>query len=357
MAKHRTHSIEFKRQVVHEFLGGESPHALAKRHGVSRNLIKIWVAKYEAGGLDSDAAAADVLADYEARIAALERLVGKLDRFRSPVAGPQQPRPGFVAYYVRVWGVLGGAAMKKLLLASVAVAIQIVSPALAADWPTPPPAYAEPPPPAIYSWWTGCYLGGNLGGAWSRASYTHDNAIVVEDFTFTPVAVIGGGQLGCQYQWSSLVFGVEGTWSWSNLRQSQPSTLLPNRERSFGVEQIGTATVRVGYAWDRTMLYAKAGWAAAKIDTGAKNIPTGISADFIDWSNGWTVGVGLEHVPWQSIVLGVEANFYDISSFDHTGQDTAGGFSRNFNTSAPIWAITVRASYLFGPPIVTRYVN
>jgi transposase len=78
MAKHRTHWIEFKRQVVQEFLGGESPHALAKRHGISRNLIKIWVAKYEAGGLDSDAAAADVLADYEARIAALERLVGKL---------------------------------------------------------------------------------------------------------------------------------------------------------------------------------------------------------------------------------------------------------------------------------------
>ena len=43
-----------------------------------RNLIKIWVAKYEAGSLDSDAAAADALADYEARIAAIERLVGKL---------------------------------------------------------------------------------------------------------------------------------------------------------------------------------------------------------------------------------------------------------------------------------------
>src|SRR2546430_8295223 len=78
MAKHRTHSIEFKRQVVQEFLGGESPHALAKRHSISRNLIKIWVAKYEAGGLDSDTAAADVLADYEARIAALERLVRQL---------------------------------------------------------------------------------------------------------------------------------------------------------------------------------------------------------------------------------------------------------------------------------------
>src|SRR5258708_36619440 len=78
MAKHRTHSIEFKRQVVQEFLGGESPHALAKRHGISRNLIKIWVAKYEAGGLDSDTAAADVLADCEAPIAALERPVGNL---------------------------------------------------------------------------------------------------------------------------------------------------------------------------------------------------------------------------------------------------------------------------------------
>jgi transposase-like protein len=67
MAKHRTHSIEFKRQVVQEFLGGESPHALAKRHGISRNLIKIWVAKYDAGGLDSDAAAADVLVCFSIR--------------------------------------------------------------------------------------------------------------------------------------------------------------------------------------------------------------------------------------------------------------------------------------------------
>jgi hypothetical protein len=31
MAKHRTHSIEFKRQVVQEFLGGESPTRLPDR--------------------------------------------------------------------------------------------------------------------------------------------------------------------------------------------------------------------------------------------------------------------------------------------------------------------------------------
>lgn len=77
MAKHRSHSIEFKRQVVQEYLGGETLHGLAKRHDVSRNLIRIWVQRYEAGAFDEDAAAADMMQEYEARIAALERLVGK----------------------------------------------------------------------------------------------------------------------------------------------------------------------------------------------------------------------------------------------------------------------------------------
>ena len=49
MAKHRTYSMDFKRQVALEFLGGETLHGLGKRHDVSRNLIRIWVAKYEAG--------------------------------------------------------------------------------------------------------------------------------------------------------------------------------------------------------------------------------------------------------------------------------------------------------------------
>jgi transposase len=74
-AKHRTHSIECKRQVAQEFLAGETLHGLAKRHDICRNLIRVWVQKYEAG--DFDAVASDLLQQYEARIAALERLVGK----------------------------------------------------------------------------------------------------------------------------------------------------------------------------------------------------------------------------------------------------------------------------------------
>ena len=77
MARQRSHSIEFKRQVAQEFIAGESLYALSKRHDISRQLIRVWVEKYEAGALDEDAQAADLLQEYEAKIAALERMVGR----------------------------------------------------------------------------------------------------------------------------------------------------------------------------------------------------------------------------------------------------------------------------------------
>ena len=77
MPRHRSHSIEFKRQVAQEFVAGETLHGLAKRHDISRNLIRVWVAKFEAGAFDDDARAADLIQEYEARIAALERMVGR----------------------------------------------------------------------------------------------------------------------------------------------------------------------------------------------------------------------------------------------------------------------------------------
>ena len=106
MARQRSHSIEFKRQVAQEFVAGEAClptmrssaaifasysttrsaalasssntlYALAKRYDVSRNLIRVWVKKLETGVFDDDANAADLLVEYEAKIAALERMVGR----------------------------------------------------------------------------------------------------------------------------------------------------------------------------------------------------------------------------------------------------------------------------------------
>jgi transposase-like protein len=77
MTKHRSHSAAFKRQVAQEFVAGETLHGLSKRHDISRQLIRVWVGKYEAGALDDDVQAADLLQEYEAKIAALERMVGR----------------------------------------------------------------------------------------------------------------------------------------------------------------------------------------------------------------------------------------------------------------------------------------
>jgi len=77
MPRHRTHSTEFKRQVAQDYLAGETLHSLARRHDLSRNLIRIWIQKYEAGSFDDEVAAAEMIDTYEARIAALERLVGR----------------------------------------------------------------------------------------------------------------------------------------------------------------------------------------------------------------------------------------------------------------------------------------
>jgi len=101
MAKHRNHSIAFKRQVAQEFIAGETLHGLAKRHDLSRNLIRVWVRKYEEGALNDDAQTADLLQEYEARIAALERLVGKqaleLEFLKGALRSGPRPRNGSIS--------------------------------------------------------------------------------------------------------------------------------------------------------------------------------------------------------------------------------------------------------------------
>jgi transposase len=101
MAKHRSHSITFKRQVAQEFIAGETLHGLAKRHDISRNLIRVWVQKYGEGAFDDDAEAVDLIQEYEARIAALERLVGKqaleLEYLKGALRNAPRPRSGTIS--------------------------------------------------------------------------------------------------------------------------------------------------------------------------------------------------------------------------------------------------------------------
>ena len=79
MARYRSHSKEFKRQIAQEFLAGATLYGLAKRHHISRQLIRVWVPKYEAGAFHEDAPAADLLHEYEAENAPSKQVERFLD--------------------------------------------------------------------------------------------------------------------------------------------------------------------------------------------------------------------------------------------------------------------------------------
>ena len=78
MARYRTYTIEFKRRVVEEHLAGVSLTELARRHDISRELLRTWVAKHEAGELAKGRSSAADRRAYEAKIAGLERKMGQL---------------------------------------------------------------------------------------------------------------------------------------------------------------------------------------------------------------------------------------------------------------------------------------
>lgn len=55
MARHSSFTSEFKRRFAKEFLDGRAgQHELARRYSISRNLIQLWVRKYEAGWLTDE---------------------------------------------------------------------------------------------------------------------------------------------------------------------------------------------------------------------------------------------------------------------------------------------------------------
>ena len=59
------------------YAAGATLIGLAREYDLSRNLIRIWIAKYESGEFDPDIEAASLLADHEAKISTLERMVGR----------------------------------------------------------------------------------------------------------------------------------------------------------------------------------------------------------------------------------------------------------------------------------------
>src|SRR5204862_333624 len=105
--------------------------------------------------------------------------------------------------------------------------------------------------------------------AGSNIKYSFDpgtGAANIEPLTAKPVSFFGGGHVGCEYQMSSLVAGIEGTWSGMNLAETTNGLTVPSRSRTVNIEQIGTATGRpqFGSAPSRTT-----------VSLAASNVPSG----------------------------------------------------------------------------------
>ena len=99
-------------------------------------------------------------------------------------------------------------------VATASACVAAPSAALAADLPAPPPVYYKEPP-IVYNW-TGFYIGGNFGAAWSGLSGRNFSDTLGSSFTAaTDVQLMGGGQIGVNYQfWGGVVIGAEAMFDW-----------------------------------------------------------------------------------------------------------------------------------------------
>jgi outer membrane immunogenic protein len=156
-----------------------------------------------------------------------------------------------------------------------------------------------PPPPAPIASWTGCYVGGEVGGAWGDSQHSFSNGAPTD--TAHPTGVVGGGLLGCNYQVSSVVFGIEGDFEGAGVNGGGFVNLTGiTSSGSDNMTSDGSVRARIGgVVWDRSLLYVTAGWAFAHYSTmGGPGPGFGVPVPCCGFSrdpDGWTLGVGWEY--------------------------------------------------------------
>jgi outer membrane immunogenic protein len=246
--------------------------------------------------------------------------------------------------------------MRKFLVGSVAF-LGLTAAASAADY------RAAPPPVPVFSW-TGFYIGLNAGYVWSEGDITANciNNAGVPFGTNCHVPLLGvnressswlaGGQIGYNYQFrgwggGSWVFGAEADLQATDLsrRNSQflPVTFSvgdnaavnPNALTYAGAAEIdwfGTVRGRLGFAWDRLLVYGTGGAIFANVKTshflnragdvpfltagtplvaaGPGNLTSVASVESI--VPGWIVGGGFEYAFWNNVSLKVEGMYYEL---------------------------------------------
>jgi outer membrane immunogenic protein len=215
--------------------------------------------------------------------------------------------------------------MKRIVCTTV-LSFFAASQAFAADLPPAPP----PPPRAPVAYvpmvepvfnWTGFYIGGNLGAAWSQGSAVDTTSGVVYGNPSSSTVFLGGGQVGANYQFGGgFVLGVEGNFEWA----ANTANSTPTIADSGGLFQVSsndrwvtTLAARFGYAFDRVLFYGKAGggWVGNSSYT-VSNFTTGASVAISNSNTnvGWLVGTGLEWAFARNWTAKIEYDYLGLDS-------------------------------------------
>ena len=199
-------------------------------------------------------------------------------------------------------------------------------PAQAADMPTPAPSYypaTTPLPPAVYDW-TGIYIGGNVGAGLLSDSFTPIGTGTeapgpLGSTSVGPVGVIGGGQLGANYQWAPWVIGAEVSWDASNITATKTvaDVGVTSEGSTSNPQWIATATGRFGWASNDLLFYAKAGGAWMHVSYTQELLTGGIAGPVQSISEnrtGFTAGGGLEYAFTENLSARLEYDFMDFGT-------------------------------------------
>ncbi len=163
--------------------------------------------------------------------------------------------------------------------------------------------------------WTSCYVGGNLGGAWSHTN-VNDEVSGYLIASLDADAVIGGGQIGCDYQFApQWVVGIQGMLDATGLHADTTSGYLDPLTLHGSIPWVGTLTGRFGYLpapdW---MIYAKGGIAWNHTDSSLTYL--GSTVDSVGFGQtGWTAGIGAE---WKASPRWSFFGEYDYMGFSPT---------------------------------------
>jgi outer membrane immunogenic protein len=288
--------------------------------------------------------------------------------------------------------------MKGALALGVGILTLAALPALAAD--LPPRIVTKAPVMVATAYnWSGCYIGGNAGGKWAS---TTDDVTVAASTAFVATTagfgrdrtstVIGGGQIGCNVQSGNWVFGLEGDADWQRWRQTRtlsasttvignplvvPAPFVVGDTFDIRSDWQASARGRIGYAFDRTLLYVTGGAAFTNVKVGANFLAfTSVAGTVFPATAasdsktlvGATVGGGFEYAFTNNWSFGVEGRYswYGNQTF------SAGSVAvSNVGVGAPVFVfapatqtlrietfeVTARLNWKFdwGGPVVARY--